>query len=43
VSGLDHLEGQIVDMRVPVSFSNSAYALRSHVTIVRARIKQEDT
>jgi len=38
VKKLDALESKVRNLKVPLTFSNLVFALRSHVNVVRARI-----
>ncbi len=38
VSNLDDLDSRVRNLKVPLTFSNLVFALRSHVNVVRARI-----
>ncbi len=41
VENLDALESKVRNLKVPLTFSNLVFALRSHVNVVRARIPKD--
>jgi hypothetical protein len=43
VEKLDNLESRVRNLKVPITFSNLVYALRSHINVVRARIPNDTT
>ena len=43
VAKLDDLEKRVRNLKVPITFSNLAFALRAHINLVRARLPQDTT
>lgn len=40
VASLDKLEGRVASVRVPLSYADELYSLRSHIDLVRARLRE---
>jgi len=41
VESLDKLEGRVAGVRVPLSYADELYSLRSHIDLVRARLRAQ--
>jgi hypothetical protein len=37
---LDQIEGKLDDVKLPLSYADELYALRSHIQMVRRRLKE---